>query len=354
MRGAAAVGVAAWRGRPTRSVLAPTLGVAGLLAYNWWILVPLRPGLMRSPDELFSNIEVTGQPFASAMQRADLVAGLLIAAAFLVAGSRSIAAARREWLAMMIFGAAGAAGGLFPEVCADEISASCKRMELHFQLPVSQYVHIAAGIAEFAGITVAVLLAARRTRGDQTRTSRVYQNLVVGAYVGYPMLGAAYLLDRLGGVMEAVFFAGFTVLVVTQLAERAGFLRGTRQQRSAVDVRVLPDRGHRTDRRIVKYHSGGDGEVGADADELARGEHAPAAFPVEFFRCDDDRGHRMQVRRVNDGRRAPHVQARRRGRPGSRACQDAVPGGPLDDMQCVHLRIAQCPEVAGSGENDVQ
>ena len=36
-------------------------GVAGLLAYNWWVLVPLKPGLMRSPSELFSNLEVTGQ-----------------------------------------------------------------------------------------------------------------------------------------------------------------------------------------------------------------------------------------------------------------------------------------------------
>ena len=44
---------------------------------------------MTSPDELFSNLEVSGQPYATAMQHADLVAGILLAAAFLAAGWRS-------------------------------------------------------------------------------------------------------------------------------------------------------------------------------------------------------------------------------------------------------------------------
>lgn len=46
------------RGRPvphqrlTRPALAWAAGSAGLLTYNWWVLVPFRPGLMRSPNEL--------------------------------------------------------------------------------------------------------------------------------------------------------------------------------------------------------------------------------------------------------------------------------------------------------------
>jgi len=208
-----------------RAAVAWICGVAGLLAYNWWVLVPLKPGLMSSPNELFSNLEVTGQPFATAMQHADLLAGLLLVAAFLAAGSSSIVAGRREWLGMMIFCAAGGVGGLFPEVCADEINAACMRMELHFQLPVNQYLHVVAGIIEFGGITAALLFAARRTRGDRTRIARVYRDLAVGAYVGYPVLGLAYLLNKLGGAMEAVFFTGFTVMVLTQLVERTESLR---------------------------------------------------------------------------------------------------------------------------------
>jgi len=175
---------------------------------------------MRSPSELFSNLEVTGQPFATAMQHADLLSGLLLLGAFLAAGSRSIPGGGRDWLAMMIFAAAGALGGLSPEVCADEISAHCRAMEWSFQLPFQQYAHIAAGLLEFGGITVALLLAFARTRGEQGAPARVYRGVTMAAVVAYPLLGAAYLLNVLGGVMEAVFFAGFTIIVLTQLVER--------------------------------------------------------------------------------------------------------------------------------------
>jgi hypothetical protein len=107
------------------------LTVAGLVAYNWWLLVPLKPGLMSSPDEFFSNLEVSGRPYAALMQHADLLSGLLLLAAFAVVGSRSVAGARREWLAMLVFAASGAVGGLFSQACADGISASCMSKEWH-------------------------------------------------------------------------------------------------------------------------------------------------------------------------------------------------------------------------------
>jgi hypothetical protein len=206
-------------------------GIAGLLAYNWWVLVPLRPGLMRSPSELFSNLEVTGQPFATAMQHADLLSGLFLLGSFLAAGSRSIPGGRRDWLAMMVFAAAGALGGLFPEVCADEISARCRTMEWNFQLPLHQYLHIAAGIFEFGGITLALLFACQRTRHERARTARVYRDLARAAAAAYPLLAAAYLLNRLGGVVEAVFFTGFTVMAATQILERTNSPRRRRRSR---------------------------------------------------------------------------------------------------------------------------
>ena len=222
--GAAVTAGAAAEPRPlTGPAVAWLLGIAGLAAYNWWILVPLVPGLMKSPSELFSNMEVTGQPYAAAMQHADLASGLLLAGAFLAIGSRGILAARREWVAMMVFAIAGALGGIFPEVCADEVSVACRSVEWKFQLPVSQYLHMAVGIVEFAAITFALLLAVRRTRDERTRSARIYRELAIGALVGYPLLGAAYLTDWLGGLVEPVFFVGFTVMVLTQLAERTKF-----------------------------------------------------------------------------------------------------------------------------------
>jgi Protein of unknown function (DUF998) len=203
-----------------RRVLAWTGCAGGLLAYNWWLLVPFKPGLMTSPNELFSNLEITGQPYAAAMQHADVLSGVLLLGTFLAAGRRALPAARRDWLAMMAFAAAGLAGGLFPEVCADGINAVCRSREWHFELPLSQYAHMVAGIFEFAAITIALFLAMRRTRGSRTPIARSYRRLWQGALVCYPLLGAAYLLNRMGGVMEAVFFAGFTIMVVLQVAER--------------------------------------------------------------------------------------------------------------------------------------
>jgi len=225
---AAPVPVAVPRRPLTRLTVTWIFGIAGLLAYNWWVLVPLKPGLMTSPNELFSNLEVTGQPFATGMQHADLLSGLLLLVAFAAAGSGSILGGRREWLAMMVFAVAGSLGGLFPEVCADGINARCRNLEWRFQLPLSQYVHDAAGIFEFVAITIALLFAFRRTRGGQARTARVYRGLARAALVAYPLLGLAYLLNRLGGVTEAVFFVGFTVMVLTQISERAQSLRRSR------------------------------------------------------------------------------------------------------------------------------
>jgi Protein of unknown function (DUF998) len=218
-----------------RRVLAWALCTAGLVAYNWWVLVPLKPGLMTSPDELFSNLEVSGQPYAAAMQHCDLLAGILIAGAFLAVGRHSVPGGLRDWLAMLAFAAAGAIGGVFPEVCADGISATCRRQEWHFRLPASQYVHIVAGIAEFAAITIALILSLRRTRAGRTiaggigtgasatgrtRTVGSYRWLWRAALVCYPLLGLAYLANRMGGVMEGVFFVGFTIMVITEMAER--------------------------------------------------------------------------------------------------------------------------------------
>jgi hypothetical protein len=118
---------------------------------------------------------------------------------------------------------AGAIGGLFPQVCADAINHSCMNAEWHFRLATSQYVHDGSGVIEFAGITLALWLAIRRTRDQRTAASIGYRILGWGAVVGYPALGVSYLFDIYGGIIEALFFVGFTAMVLMELAER---LRG--------------------------------------------------------------------------------------------------------------------------------
>jgi hypothetical protein len=210
-----AAGSSAWR-----IATGWVLGIGGLLAYNWWVLVPFKPGLLRSPDEFFSNLEVSGQPYAALMQHLDVLSGLLILAAFAVVGFSTIRSGQREWLGVIVFALAGLIGGLFPQVCEDGISVACMDAERHFQLPLSQYVHDGAGIVEFTGITLALLLAVRRTRSDAAVTARTYRVLAIGAAIMYPVLGLTYMINKLGAVVEGVFFAGFTVMVMLQLHER--------------------------------------------------------------------------------------------------------------------------------------
>jgi uncharacterized membrane protein len=116
-------------------------------------------------------------------------------------------------------------------MCSDGANAVCRSRELRFQLPVQQYMHIVAGILEFGGITVALFYAWRRTRDEKTANARVYRGLARIAFIAYPILGLAYLLNRLGSVVEAVFFVGFTVIVLAQLYERTDAPRTWRSER---------------------------------------------------------------------------------------------------------------------------
>jgi len=198
---------------------AKVLGVAAVLAYNWWAVVPFVPGLMPSVNGFFSDLEAVGRPHASLMSDADLVAGLLLVAALLLRGSTSRHGVRSEWKWIVAFALAGAIGGRYPYACSEGLSATCRQMEWHLQLPVHHYVHVCSGIAEFAAITVAAVIALRRTRHEGTVEAHAYAAIVAALVFGYPLLGLVYLTDRLGTLVEPVFFVAFSAMVLTELFE---------------------------------------------------------------------------------------------------------------------------------------
>ena len=74
-----------------------------------------------------------------------------------------------------------------------------------------------SGITEFATLTTAALIAMRRTRTKGRVEARIYSGLVKALAIGYPFLGLAYLTDRMGTLVEPVFFVAFSVMM---LAER--------------------------------------------------------------------------------------------------------------------------------------
>src|SRR5665213_4177892 len=98
--------------------LSRTLGIAGVAAYNWWVVVPFVPGLMPSVNGFFSDLEASGGRDAAWMQRCDVAAGVLLVAAFLIRGASGRHGYRPEWKWMLAFGAAGGIGGAFPYACA--------------------------------------------------------------------------------------------------------------------------------------------------------------------------------------------------------------------------------------------
>ncbi len=210
---------AAGSGRLTAARVA---GIAGVAAYNWWVVVPFVPGLMPSVNGFFSDLEASGRPHAGLMSDADLVAGSLLFVALVLRGPLASTGPRREWKWMVTFAMAGAVGGRYPYACAEGLSASCRQLEWHLQLPVHHYVHVVSGIAEFATLTVAAVLAMRRTRGDGSPEARAYAAIVKVLAVAYPLLGLVYLTDRLGTLIEPIFFLAFSAMVLVELFEPIG------------------------------------------------------------------------------------------------------------------------------------
>lgn len=198
---------------------AEVLAVAGVLAYNWWVAVPFVRGLLPSFNGFFSDLEVVGRPHAALMSDCDVFAGVAMVAALLMRGSASRHGVRREWKWMLAFALAGVIGGRFQYACSEGLSATCRTMEWHLQLPLHHYIHVLAGIAEFATLTTAAVMAMRRTRGDRTPEARIYAGIVWTLAIGYPLLGLAYLTDRLGVFVEPIFFVAFSLMFLAEIFE---------------------------------------------------------------------------------------------------------------------------------------
>jgi hypothetical protein len=219
---------AAGEGNGARLNVARVLAVGGVVAYNWWVVVPFVPGLMPSANGFFSDLEATGRAHSGLMSDADVAAGVLMLVALFLRGSRGGQGVRREWKWMVAFALAGVVGGRYSYACAEGLSETCRQLEWHLELPIHHYIHVVSGIAEFATLTAAAIIAMRRTRDDATPEARIYKGLVEVLAIGYPLLGLVYLTDRLGAFVEPIFFVTFSAMVLTEVFEpiRSGRGRG--------------------------------------------------------------------------------------------------------------------------------
>jgi hypothetical protein len=237
--------LARWR-RP----VAVVVGIVSVGLYNWWLPVALFTRLLTTPNELFSDLEATGRPDASLLQHLDLAAGIVMVLALVVRGRAGPDGLRRsEWPWLVTYAVAGAVGGRFSYACPEGLSAACRSAEWRLALPPHHYVHVIAGIVEFAAATVAVYLAWKRTRAHDRPTTRAIRWTGRILVVAYPLLGLSYLTDRLGVFVEPIFFVCFSVVAMVELLEpdRSPRIEVTGPRaRTAAKPRSAVTRGHHT------------------------------------------------------------------------------------------------------------
>jgi len=207
------------RVRLDRRAAAIALCVPAVVAYNWWIIVPFRHGLLTSVNSFFSDLEVKGARDAALFGRFDVIAGTLFVAALLLSRRRD-PDRRAEWRLFLTFAIAAAAGGLFPFSCAEGTDASCRTAEWHLQLPAHHYAHVLLSAVEFLSATAALLLAWRRTRRSDTHPVEAiaFRCLTAIVIIGYVPLAIAYFTDQYAALVEPVYFLAFSLAVFTEVA----------------------------------------------------------------------------------------------------------------------------------------
>ncbi len=151
-----------------------------------------------------------------------MAAGVLMVVALLLRGPSARHGVRREWKWMVAFAVAGAVGGRFPYACSEGLSATCRTLEWHLQLPPHHYIHVVSGILEFGTLTTAAVIAMLRTRHEGTLESRLYAGIVRVLAVSYPFLGLVYITDRLGTLVEPIFFVAFSAMLLVEIFEPTG------------------------------------------------------------------------------------------------------------------------------------
>ncbi|WP_107115212.1 MULTISPECIES: DUF998 domain-containing protein [Streptomyces] len=153
--------------RTARLRCVAVLLVLGALTYSAWLAeLPLHTGL--DPVQSYvSELAATDQPLGTVFRTTDLVAGVLLLAAALLA----LTAVERRfwavagWAALAVFGAATAADSRLPLSCAPTVDAACVAREDAGLVPATHTAHAVSSTLAMAGAVTAVValtVAARR------------------------------------------------------------------------------------------------------------------------------------------------------------------------------------------------
>lgn len=195
--------------------VAPALAIVGAASYNWWVVAAFRH-VLPTPNMLFSDLEVEGGRYSHLFNSLDFAASALFLLALMITGARG---RRTEWIAMLWFSVFGMTGAIFHYSCAEALSASCRRAEWHFELPLSHYAHMLSGIFEFGAVILVVILA-RRRHGDVPSFWRRFNHAQADLLIfTLPLIAATYLLDRWEAAIEPLLLIVASSQVMKSLLE---------------------------------------------------------------------------------------------------------------------------------------
>lgn len=200
-------------------VVARVAGLVGVAAYNWWLYVLVRPGHYPvSGDGMFSDLDARSVPHSVDLRAFDVASGVLLLLAYAALWVRGRRRLWPETAFMALMAAAVVVGGLFPYQCAEGLSRSCRRAEWHLELPFSHYLHVVAGIGEFACVTAVAVLLWRRLRPAASSWWRLVVSVVYRLlFVAYPVFAVTYLSDHGSLFIEPVFLLMWSAITVVML-----------------------------------------------------------------------------------------------------------------------------------------
>lgn len=130
----------------------------GILIYSAWLLGSvLNPHLSQSQSYV-SELSVSGQPYASYFQAANLVGSVFMFTGFLLflrKSSRFTTKSRLFLKLLTVISAIGIINALFPMNCAPSQSHECLLAQERFEFSLSQWIHVLSAITMFSGLIVA-------------------------------------------------------------------------------------------------------------------------------------------------------------------------------------------------------
>ena len=204
-------------------------GLAAAVSNCAFLFRPLSDSRLDPLNSVISELEVPGQPASGFFRYASLLSGVL-AAAFAVGLRLRLPRGRAGtagWLALLVFGVAGAADALVPLDCAPSASAVCLRAHVGAPSAWGSSVHTWFDVAGTLALLASLWLLGRQLRGQpawrrSAEAGRVGAGVLAGLAALLTVMSVWYLPGI--GLVQRLLVLGTSawLLVLAADVARAG------------------------------------------------------------------------------------------------------------------------------------